>query len=202
MWKKIPVVNCLVKTIRQISSRDRRGVCGYNLSRGKGDLSMRGGGMIIAIILGVILGFRALFRLFKMRMYIRFGLYFVIWFGYPIVAYNLFGYLDQIDNVHIKIWGIMPLLIAGLTWLFFGLMMNKKVENIKLNINYQDKYSRTRRIIGIIMCVVAFLTWISGLNSYFGESESFDILGSLGSTMLFCFGALYLTGKPFSKIDD
>lgn len=164
---------------------------------------MRGGGDVIAIILGIILGFRALYRLFKLKKYLRFTLSALFWFGYPLIIIKLFSFIQQQDDDHIRTWLAMPAVVTTLIWLFFGLMMNKKVENIELNINYKDDLSLKRRIIGFFISILALFAWIAGFNSYFGESEEFDILGSFIISMVFWFGNMYLfTGKPFEKIDD
>ncbi|MFD2614512.1 hypothetical protein [Paenibacillus gansuensis] len=164
---------------------------------------MRGGGIIIVIILGIVLGFRALYRLYKMSNYLRFTLYLLFWFGYPFLAYNLYLYIQQQENEHIRMWLLMPVMLSSLIWLFFGLMMNKKVENIQNNINYMDKFSRRRRILGLIISTIALSAWIGGFNSYFGESDGVDILGSFILSLVFWIGILYLsTGKPFRKIDS
>lgn len=160
-------------------------------------------GVIIAIIMGFVLGFRALYRLFKLRRFLRFSLYSLFWFGYPLLAYFLYFFINQQEEVHTRLWIGIPTFFSSLIWLFFGLIMNKKVENIERNIDYKDKFSRMRRIFGLFVSLVAVLAWFCGFLSYFGESESLDILGPFIISMIFCYGLLsLLTGKPFDKIDD
>lgn len=166
---------------------------------------MRSGGLgaIIAIIMGFVLGFRALYRLFKMRRFLRLTLYSLFWFGYPLLAYILYLFIHQQEDVHTRMWIGIPTFFSSMIWLFFGLMINKKVENIEQNIDYKDKFSRMRRIIGLLVSLAALLAWLGGFLSYFGESESLDILGPFIISMIFCYGLMYLiTGKPFEKIDD
>ncbi|MNW53003.1 hypothetical protein D3C74_305440 [compost metagenome] len=164
---------------------------------------MRGGGVIIMLIVGVILGFRALYRLWIMRRFTRLLVYVIVWFGYPFIVYGLFKYTGQIDDLHKRMWILGPIILSLLFWLVFGFMANKKVDNIVKNVDYKDKFSGVRRIIGIIVSLTAIAAWFLGYNSFFGYSDIIDILTPFLIGLVFIWGAVYTgTGKPFNKWDD
>lgn len=162
-----------------------------------------GNGVIIAIILGFILGFRALYWLFKMKRYFRFAVYVLFWFGYPLLMYTIVPLILQLEDAQQRIWLSMPLIVSLLVWLFFGLMMNQKVKNIDRNIDYRDAFSQKRRLIGLIISIASFLVWLAGVNFWFGRSGFVNIVGSFIISCLFWIGIAYLvTGKPFDNLDN
>lgn len=164
---------------------------------------MRSGGLIIAFILCIVLGLRALFRLWIMGRYTRCIVYVLIWFGYPYVAYSLFNFINLTGDSHIRVWILMPLILSFLLWFFFGFTMNKKVENLIRGVHYRDNKSGLRRMIGIFVALVALICWILGYNTYFGISDGISIILSFLISLIFFIAIVYAyTGKPYGKWDD
>lgn len=162
-----------------------------------------GNGVIIAIILGFVLGFRALYRLFKMKRYFRFAIYILFWFGYPLLMYMASPLILQIGDAQQRIWLTMPLIVSLLVWLFFGLMINQKVKNIDQNIDDRVAFSQRKRLLGLAITIVSFLSWLAGLNYWFGRSDFLNIVGSFIISCLFWIGIAYLaTGKTFDEFDN
>lgn len=102
-----------------------------------------------------------------------------------------------------KMWAGIPLFLTGFCWAFFGLHINKKVENIKYNKNYQDDKSKIRRIVGAIMVTVSIVAWFMGYNYYLMIFDGSEIILPFICSILFFCGFVYLiTGNPFNEVDS
>jgi hypothetical protein len=169
-----------------------------------GEFDMRGFGVIIVILIGVILGFRGLYRLFIMKKYTLLVLCILFWFGYPLGVNASFTNLDMFNSRE-RMWIALPVVISVPFWLIFGFVINKKVENLMNGTNYRDSKTQLRRIIGFVITLISAIVWILGFQGTFKllASENYEVIIAFFPTFSFFIGLLYLIkGKPFDKWDD
>jgi hypothetical protein len=150
--------------------------------------------LILPIIVGIVYGFRSIFRLIKMEKYKIAILFLSVWFGFPPIAYYLFS--NQVANI----WVDLPLIVLCFYWLIFGYVIRSAAKRIESGMKIKLEGSKKRRIVGFFIVVLSIITMFLGTNNYFIDSLEVKLFGSLINTLIFIMGLHYLiSGKPIDS---